>query len=146
MSPWTKEEKELIFDLWKSNWTINDIAVRLLRSRDSIAGYIARNKRRWPDLEKPSVQNRVRIQPLSSRPEIEDPPREVPLPEGALNIPWIELEINQCQWGTSNDFFEAASNVFLCCGLAVEGGKGIRRRFCKHHVRYGLKNENSSIS
>lgn len=71
--------------------------------------------------------------------EIEDPPKEIPVPENSLKIPWIELNSDQCQWGLSNDFYEPASNYYVCCGLQVQGGKGVRRRFCKYHVKAALK-------
>lgn len=61
----------------------------------------------------------------------------VPIPEGALHIPWIDLEPNQCQWGLTFD--EEPSMHYKCCGLPVEGGKTVRKRFCSYHVKWALK-------
>lgn len=54
------------------------------------------------------------------------------------NKSWDRLKMDECQWSLEG-FDAPPSNKFICCGLPVEGGKGIRRRFCEKHVKKGLR-------
>lgn len=137
MSKWTEQEEKEFHRLWLMNCTFDEIAISLNRSKKSIQGYVERSRR------KGRLEFRIQDKVLSviigkqkreKLIEIEDPPRMVPIPDGALNIPWVDLERNQCQWGLSNDFFEPASNKFLCCGLKI-----VKDRCCEHHLKYRKK-------
>lgn len=148
---WTKQEKDLVREKWELNWTIGDIVAVVDRSFNSVRGFIERNKHRW-DIDREQNINTIASRYGASiindqkwfRDEIEDPPKMVPIPENALHIPWIDLQTDQCQWGLSNDFYVEASNHFDCCGLPVDGGKGVRKRFCQYHAEWALENTDQS--
>ena len=132
---WNKEQQDEIQKLWNLNYTVEEIAIALDRTFFSVKGYIDRKRVLFP---KRIIEDRV-IQKIASprasiRTEIEDPPKMIPIPEGALSLPWVELSVRQCQWGISNDFYEPVSNTFLCCGLPV-----VRDRCCEYHLKYRKK-------
>jgi len=139
MSKWTEKEKALFRELWETRDTVEQIAKKLNRPKDSVRGYISRQKLETREKAKTSEAPIIKVSRNWFRDEIEDPPKEIPLPEDALNIPWDQLSIDQCQFGTSNDFYEPAGSKFICCGLQVMKGKGVRKRFCEYHAKYALK-------
>lgn len=137
-SEFSKGQISVFVELWNSKKSLREIALITGFTKGQVSGIVTRN----PSLFKERIQkvnqngfSRKTKEILNPKPvTIEDPPRMVPIPDGALNIPWVDLERNQCQWGLSNDFFEPASNKFLCCGLKV-----VKDRCCEHHLRYRKK-------
>ena len=66
--------------------------------------------------------------------KVEDPPKGTEHPEGALYIPWIELNTKQCQWSLGK-WHDEPSNTFPCCGLPVLGDNKLGQRFCEYHAK-----------
>ncbi len=114
--------KERVLALWAANHSQKEIADIVGCSRGTVAGILFRagaNK-------KGVVFHRATFKRESV--VVEDPPRDVPVPDGARHVPWIDLSSNECQWAL-NGFWDGPSAEMPCCGLHTEG----RNKFCNYH-------------
>ena len=141
---WSDERKKQLVELWKTDLTVNEIAVFVGKTSSSILGIIRRNRKLFPQrransgnkIRKIRVRNPSKsVRTLTIRPKdviIEDPPKDIPVPEGALKVPYDELETGMCQWSLG-DFWDEPSDKFICCGLPID-----KNRFCEYHAKKGV--------
>lgn len=119
---WTEEQKARILELWAANHSQVEIAMIMECSRGAVAGVLHRNGA----IKKGYTGPRVKMRKEAVT--VEDPPRDVPAPDGARYVPWIDLQRGECQWAL-NGFWDGPSHEMPCCGLHTEG----RNKFCNYH-------------
>lgn len=135
---WSEEDKNEVFRLWNEGETYAKIGERLGRTASSVGamlmsngakpkGKVYRAPRRSP--RGFAVGRLARISPETVT--IEDPPQEVPVPDSAKHLPWVDLQLDECQWPL-NGFWDGPSHEMPCCGQKVEG----RTRFCGYHLKW----------
>jgi hypothetical protein len=135
---WTEEDKKEALRLWGAGETYAEIGRRLEKTRGSVSSFLQRSeaKAKGKVYSRPRKSNmrfagRRLERPTSETVRVEDPPQDVPPPDGAKFTPWIDLQLDECQWAL-NGFWDGPSHEMPCCGQKVEG----KTRFCSYHLEW----------
>ena len=143
---WTLEEKERLKSLLDLGKTYTQASEIMSRSRGAIAAFVSQHKIYFasePIVDMPP-EFFLRSKPNRENTVIEHPPRDVPVPDGCLYIPFIDTEPGQCRY-VMTDFWDETTHTSACCGLPVHDKAkrhGNRARsFCTHHYQWSIENE-----
>lgn len=125
---WTPEQKEKARAMRAIGASFKEIAIETGKTRAAVSGFLKRNGLLLSKDSATKAKSNFNVRKVKIRPTIEDPPRDVPVPDGARHVPWIDLQVNECQWAV-NGFWDGPSAEMPCCGLETVKGK----RFCDYH-------------
>lgn len=135
---WSEEDKQTAFRLWEAGETYAAIGIALGRTAGSVGGMLQTNGAKPKGKVYASPRKSLKAgagrrleRPTPETVKIEDPPQDVPVPDGAKFTPWVDLQLDECQWAL-NGFWDGPSHEMPCCGQKVEG----RTRFCGYHLKW----------
>lgn len=133
---WSTEEDELCQYLWNiEGKSLTYIGNILGRDRSTVSSHMSANRENFHKkgkgissvklIEKPSPENTV----------IEYEYVDVPNPEGALLVSFIDLKPRTCKWICSDFWDEYDEETTKCCGLGVLNYKGtnLQKSYCPEH-------------
>ena len=123
--------------MWHAGHKIEDIEKETGINRSTLLNHMSRNRDEFPKRTGTDKQHKAvfwKQLKRNCRDEVEDPPKEIPVPEGARNVAWVDLESNECQWAMGG-FWDKGGMNMPCCGLSTKPLK----RFCEHHEKYKVK-------
>ena len=128
---WTEIRITEASELWASGKTDKEIGSHFGKSPGVIRKLAHKNRDHFPVK---SISHGGFARKIISQEDvvIEDPPKDIPIPEGALKVPYDELPSNGCQWSLG-DFWDKPSDKFICCGLPID-----KNRFCEYHAKKGV--------
>jgi len=148
---WTAEEHDIAVEMWRNDEPVEMIALRLKRSKEAILARARINKECFPfrsskgnlahvtrnilyhseRLEKPTPENTV----------IQYEYQEIPIPEDAKLVSFVDLEPRQCKWACDSFWDEFSAEETKFCGKPVFNYKGtsMQKAYCECHYKASVK-------
>lgn len=134
---WTAEEDEICQRLWNvEGKSLTYIGNVLGRDRSTVSSHMSANRERFQKKGKSVVaQSKLAEKPTPENTVIEYEYVDVPNPEGALLVSFIDLKPRTCKWICSDFWDEYDEETTKCCGLGVLNYKGtnLQKSYCPEH-------------
>lgn len=142
---WSVKDQTIAAEMWKNDATYRQIGLVIGKTRTTVGAYMLWHRDLFPKKGKTSlffkggdVLNREKPTPENTT--IQYDFKEIPMPDDALGIPFVDLQTGQCSW-IMETFWQESSMTSPCCGKSVMNlrVKGMQQSYCDFHYNAALE-------
>lgn len=147
--PWSQEDHEKAIELWDLGSTVETIANTLGRTKDAIFAYTKEHREFFAHRQKQDASLALKsfygtLQIEKPKPEntvIEYEYEEIPVPENAPLVSYLDLKPHKCKWICDEFWDEFDIETSKCCGLDVENkhGSAMQKNYCERHYKASVR-------
>lgn len=147
--PWSEEETQKAAELWNSDTRTAIIAKILGRTEKAVFSYAKERKELFKPRAKVDISVALKAfygtlnteKPTPENTVIEYEYEEIPVPENAPLVSYLELKPHKCKWICDEFWDEFDIETSKCCGLDVENKHGsvMQRNYCEKHYKASVR-------